>query len=288
MPPADGRFLQGLALCVAAAVAWSVIGPLSRACFAAGMTPAELTFWRLAVSGACFIAHAGLRGELRASPRELAWFSAYGTVVVALGLYASQLSIALSGGAIAIILMFTAPPWVALFSRILFKERLTAAKLWAMALAMAGTVCVCWSGGSMQAEVSYLGLACGLLSGFLYAMQFPLVVYFKERFSTAALFAFTFTPAALVLAPFVGEFHLNAVSTGCMLVLALVSSYLAYLLYGLSLHWITPVQAAVIGNLEPVAGALLCWWFWDENFSAVGWAGCALVIGSVMILAARR
>ena len=43
-----------------------------------------------------------------------------------------------------------------------------------------------------------------------------------------------------------------------------------------------------MGNLEPVVSTLLCWWFWNENFSFIGWAGCALVIGSVLLLTLKK
>lgn len=48
------------------------------------------------------------------------------------------------------------------------------------------------------------------------------------------------------------------------------------------------MQAAILGNLEPVVGTLLCWWLWNENFSFIGWVGCALVIGSVLLLTMKR
>ncbi|WP_418764868.1 DMT family transporter [Mailhella sp.] len=284
----DRGFWIGSAYCVLAALAWAIIGPVSRVCFAEGMEPATVAFWRMAVSGFCFLAHALLRGGLHARGRDLASMVLFGAVNVSLVILSLQISIQKSGGAIAIILMFTAPAWVALFSRLLFHEAINASKMTALALAMVGTSLVCLSGGSLGGEVSYLGIACGLLSGFTYAFQFLFFTWYKDRYSTQALFAMTFIPAAFVLS-FFAKFEPVSMHAVCALfVLSVVSTYVSYFWYGQSLRYLSPVQAAILGNLEPVVSTLLCWWLWNENFSLIGWVGCALVIGSVLLLAMKR
>ena len=77
-------------------------------------------------------------------------------------------------------------------------------------------------------------------------------------------------------------------AAGALFVLSFVSTYVSYYWYGQSLRYLSPVQAAILGNLEPVVSTLLCWWLWNENFSLVGWMGCALVIGSVLLLTMKK
>lgn len=281
-------FWMGTIYCVLAALAWAIIGPVSRVCFEEGMDPASVAFWRMAVSGLCFLVHALLRGGLKAGGRDLASMVLFGAVNVSIVILSLQISIQKSGGAIAIILMFTAPAWVAFFSRILFHEAINSAKLTALLLAMAGTTLVCLSGGSLGGEVSYVGLACGLLSGFTYAFQFLFFAWYKDRYSTQALFALTFLPAAAVLFFFAHLGPMSVHAAGALFVLSFVSTYVSYYWYGQSLRYLSPVQAAILGNLEPVVSTLLCWWLWNENFSLIGWIGCALVIGSVLLLTLRK
>ncbi len=291
MTAKDANFWKGTSCCLLAALAWAIIGPASRFCFEAGMTPISVAFWRMLLASLCFLVHAFVRHELNIRRRDLAIMLIFGVVAGTPLMVTLQVSIQKSGGALAIILMSTAPAWVALFSRVLFQEHLTPAKLSAMAMAMLGTTLVCLSGGSLGrgAEVSWLGLVCGLLSGFFYALQFPFFVWWKDRYSTATLFALTFTPAAATLAFLAGPLPLgNLRGMGAILALGIVSSYVAYSLYGLALRHISQVQAAIMGNLEPVAGTLLSWWLWNENFSAIGWAGCVFVIGAMLLLTLRR
>ncbi|MFQ8736082.1 MAG: DMT family transporter [Bilophila wadsworthia] len=54
------------------------------------------------------------------------------------------------------------------------------------------------------------------------------------------------------------------------------------------LQSINQVKAAIIGNIEPVLATFWVWLFWNENFSAYGWAGSALVISAVFLLTADR
>ena len=284
----DRRFWVGTIYCVLAALAWAIIGPVSRVCFAEGMEPATVAFWRMAISGVCFLVHAMVRGGLHARGRDLVSMVLFGAVNVFLVILSLQISIQKSGGAIAIILMFTAPAWVAFFSRILFHEAINSSKLTALALAMVGTSLVCMSGGSLGGEVSYIGIGCGLLSGFTYAFQFLFFAWYKDRYSTQALFAMTFLPAAFVLSFFATFETPSLHAVGALFILSVVSTYVSYFWYGQSLRYLSPVQAAILGNLEPVVSTLLCWWLWDENFSLIGWMGCALVIGSVLLLAMKK
>lgn len=292
MQPGEGMegidFRRGVLPCVLAALAWALLGPVSRVCFAEGMSVASVSFWRVAVSGLCFLLHAGILKELRAGRRDFGLIALFGMVNVPLFMLAFQLAILLSGGAVAVILLFTAPAWVAVYSRVLFRESLGPVKVAAMAIAMAGTGLVCVSGGSLGGEVSWIGLGCGLLSGFLYAMQFPFLAWWGRKYSTASMFAMMFLPAAAALLPFIDFMMPSAKGIAAIGVLSVLSTYVAYFLFGISLRHLTPVQAAIIGNVEPVAGPLLSWWLWNEDFTAAGWIGCALVLVSVLILSVRR
>ena len=288
----DTAFWKGTTYCVLAALAWALIGPVSRVCFAEGMEPVSVAFWRMVISGLCFAVHAMLSGGLRPRPRDLVCMALFGAVNVTTVILSLQISIQKSGSALAIILMFTAPAWVALFSRILFRERVSPARLAALLLAMLGTCLVCLSGGSMGGEVSYLGLGCGLFCGFSYAFQFLFFAWWKERYTTQALFAMTFLPAAIVLSFFTdirADVQTVSLTAGAaILVLGVLATYVAYYWYGQSMRFLSPVQAAIIGNLEPVVGTWLSWWLWSEDFSLTGWVGCAFVIASVLMLALRK
>ena len=284
----NDTFWRGTAYCVTAALAWALLGPVSRICFAEGMEPSSVAFWRMLISGICFTVHALARGGLRPSLRDLGYMVFFGAVFVTSFIICFQVSVQKSGSALAIILLSSAPAWVALFARIFFHEAINLTRFAALILTMAGTVLVCLSGGSLGGEVSYLGIACGLLCGFTYAFQFLFFAWWKDCYSTQALFAMTFLPAAAVLFFFTDFQPVTLKGAAGVLVLSLVSSYAAYYWYGQALRYLSTVQAAIIGNLEPVVGTWLSWWFWQEDFTVLGWLGCVLVLVSILILALKK
>jgi Permeases of the drug/metabolite transporter (DMT) superfamily len=100
------------------------------------------------------------------------------------------MAIRLSGGATAVVLLYTAPVWVAFFSRLLFKERITRRKALAVGIALSGTALVCFSGGSLPGKTSAEGIAFGLLSGLCYASHYPFYRWWQVRYSTATIYAY--------------------------------------------------------------------------------------------------
>ena len=148
---------------------------------------------------------------------------------------------------------------------------------------------MCFSGGSLNAEPSVLGIVCGLISGLCYASHFPFYVWWQPRYSTATLYAYMLLGGALALLPFVAFAPTRSWTAWAnLLALGVVTNYGAYLAYGRSLQLISQVKAAIIGNIEPVLATFWVWLFWHENFSAYGWAGSALVISAVFLLTADR
>jgi drug/metabolite transporter (DMT)-like permease len=283
------RAASGYAYALLAAALWALLGPVSRLCFAEGIEPLEVAFWRAAIGGACFVTHGFVRGQMVVRPRHALFFCLFGVAGVSLFFAAYQNAVRASGAALAVVLLYTAPAWVALFSRFLFRDALTARKLAALAVALAGTVLVCLSGGSLGAAPSTAGILCGLGAGLLYATHYPFYVWWQNRYSTSTLYAFMLLAGALALFPFVFfSPHKSPAAWAAILCLGLLCTYGAYLAYGQGLRRISPVRAAVISNLEPVLGTLLAWLWWNESFGLGGWIGGSLVLAAVFLLTLER
>lgn len=287
--PCFSSFASGYGFALLAAALWGLLGPVSRLCFAGGVEPLEVAFWRAVVGGACFAAHGLFRHELAVRPGHGIVFCLFGVVGVSLFFGTYQVAVRESGAALAVVLLYTAPAWVAVFSRLLFGESLTGRKLAALAVAMTGTALVCLSGGSLGGAASWVGIACGLGAGFFYATHYPFYNWWQNRYSTATLYTYMLLAGAAALYPFVtftpGK---TALTWAGMAFLGIFCTYGAYLAYGAGLRRISPVRAAVVSNLEPVLGTLLAWAWWGESFSPLGWAGGVLVLGAVALLTTDR
>ena len=173
----DPKQMTGYLYVLAAAVLWSLIGPFSKICMEEGLAPLEVAFWRALLGGICFFAQTGICGGARIPVKHALFFCLFGVLSISVFFSSLQISIQLSGAAMAMVLLYTAPAWVAVFSRILFHESFSSRKGIALGLALFGTALVCFSGGSLNAEPSVLGIVCGLISGLCYASHFPFYVW---------------------------------------------------------------------------------------------------------------
>src|SRR5687768_3969976 len=111
-----------------AAVLWGLLGPASYVALRDGVAPLEIAFWRAALAAPLFAAHAvaagGGRAAFRAARGDLPALAAFGVVGVSVFYGAYQLAVREGGAALAAVLLYTAPAWVALLARGVLGERL--------------------------------------------------------------------------------------------------------------------------------------------------------------------
>ncbi|MCR5562871.1 MAG: DMT family transporter [Desulfovibrio sp.] len=284
--------LAGTVFIVLTAVLWSFLGLISKYCMAHGMAPLHCAFWRCLFGFAAFFLHCAATGLLRIPLRHILFLMLFGVWGIGVYYTCAQYTIQLVGAAMDIVLQYTAPVWVALFARLFFRERLSRVKIVSMALAAAGAVCVCLSGGSLpQAATagSWIGIATGLVTGLCYATHYPFTRWWQTRYPTAVIFTWMLAGGALALyavtqrsLPLRFNFPLS-VWLACAAT-GMLCTYLAFVCYGAALRRISLVQAVIMSELEPALSMLWVWLFFGECFSPTGWAGSALIVLSVLIL----
>lgn len=280
---------------LAAAVLWALIGPVAKFAFQAGLSPLEVAFWRAGGGGAFFILHCLAKGTLRVAPRDLPGVALFGLPGVALFFGAYQVAVFHGGAALASILLYTAPAWVALLSPVFLGERLGGRTLVAVAMAMAGAWLVCAGAGAGAigtggGGVSLLAVGAGLCSGLTYSLHYLYGKRYLPRYAAATLYAWCLPVGALALAPFT-DFHWSLYGDprayGAILFSGLGSAYLAYYFYCMALRELAATETAVLANLEPVVAAFFAWLWWDEVFTATGYLGGALVVAAVVLLSLK-
>lgn len=179
----------------------------------------------------------------------------------------------------AIVLQFTAPIFVILFSVLFFGKRPQRLDLMACGLVLGGVVLFFID--SLSAGGT-LGNVLALLSGITYAGVFLMndmpdsdpisSVFWGDVFSAAAGLPFLgyetdFSPG--VLAP--------------LLVLGVFQVALAYILMVEGLKTTPPVTASLVSGIEPVLNPILVAVFYHEMIGPVALAGAMIVVGSVLL-----
>ena len=277
--------LSGYLYVLLAAALWALLGPVSRLILQEGVAPLEIGFWRAVIAWVLFVAHAAaLRGSLIIARRDLAGIVAFGIIGIAALYGALPLAIQAGGAALAVVLLYTAPAWVALFSWALLRERMTGRKLVALALTLLGIAGIATAGGG-ELRPSAAALGWGLLSGLSYASLYLFGKRFFARYAPATVFLYALPVAALALLPFTVFQPKSPAAWTALLVIGVLSTYGAYLAYSAGLARLEATRAAVVATAEPVFGALLAFVFWGERFAPLGYVAAGLVLGGVLLMA---
>jgi drug/metabolite transporter, DME family len=290
--------LRGYFYVFMAAFLWALIGPVAKFGFTLGAQPLETGFWRAAFGALFFIVHCTLFRLYRVRPRDLPVIMVFGLAGVSVFFGAYQIAVRESGAALASMLLYTAPAWVALLSRLIFRESMTRFKLLALCTAMGGAALVSAGsagdapGGLFALEhVSLLGVSCGLLSGLTYALHYIFGKRYLRDYPAATLYLYSLPVGALGLLPFT-EFTFwpplaapdSLMAWIVFIGLGLFTTYGAYMFYCAGLKRLDATRVAVTATMEPVMAALLAFVWWDEFFRPIGYVGGGLVLTGVLLM----
>lgn len=189
---------------------------------------------------------------------------------------------------IAVILLYTAPIFVSIFSYLLFKERLSKMKLFFVLLTFIG--CAMIAGFSISSlNISFFTLLIGLGSGLGYALYTIFSRYALQKYKPLLITFYTFFVATIFL--FISLQLWNKFSiifTGEVLwygmALGLFPTVCAYLLYTKGLEQVENTKAAVISTIEPIVATLVAVSIFQEKLSLLQVFGSIIIIISVLMI----
>ncbi|HKW41828.1 MAG TPA: EamA family transporter [Gemmatimonadales bacterium] len=286
--------LAGYLFALAAGAVWGTTGPLSTALYRAGEAITGIGFWRLVVGVAGLLVYAALRPQLFRIDRK-AWLlvGLGGGALVALFEVAYQFGIAGTGVAGAAALLYIAPVLVAVLAKPLLGERLTALRVVLALIVMVGAALTV-RGGSHGAGTAAIplpsllaGVAGGLLAMLSYAGTTLLARYAVPRYGALQVLFLEIVGGIVVLGlvlPLAGHAPQPPHTVGAwtyVLLLSLGSVLGANFLFFAAVRRIDAAPTAVAATIEPVVGTLLALALFDQQLTAFGWLGLAMVVGGV-------
>jgi DME family drug/metabolite transporter len=282
---------RGALLIVIAAVLWGSLGVAGRFAFEAGLTPLAVAFYR---AGIAFLAVAAWTvlatpAALRIRRADLRLFALFGFISIAVFFYVYLYAVSKTTVATAAILLYTAPAWVLVLSRLLFGEPLTRPKLWAVMLTFLGCLLVVRGYDLAALRLTLSGVAAGLAAGLTYALYSILGKTALRRYppQVTLTYALGFGSVFLGLAALAtDQLHAATLRVGWAVIayLGLVTTLLAQFLYLSGLRHIEAGRASLIATLEPVVAAMLGYALLRERLDLLQAAGGLAVLSGVFLV----
>jgi drug/metabolite transporter (DMT)-like permease len=255
-----GRVATATLFVVLSSVSFGAIGVLTLLASRAGVSLVNAMAWRYLIA-IVVVAAAGSMKQIRAVPFSRAWkLIVLGGGGQALLTFTSLSALNFISVATLAFLFYTYPAWVALLSAVTGAERLTRWRVGALVLALAGVTIMVGAPGS--GTLNGKGVALALGASFMYAAYLPVLRKIQQDIppKTATLFlvmgaAIFFLVAAIIQRDL--SFPSRTDARFEIVLLAVVSTGIAFtaLIAGLSV--LGPVRTAIIATVEPFFTALL-------------------------------
>jgi drug/metabolite transporter, DME family len=288
------RWIGALAV-AAAASTWGTLGIFAKLLYAQGVSFEALVAVRasigwLAVVG-FVLATRGARA-LRVERRELGFLLPLGLVGIGAFYLLYFYTLRESTVGTAAILLYSAPAFVVVLAWLFLREPLNAAKVLGLLLTIAGISLVVGAYDPANLEVSPEILLTGLLSGLTYGLYAVLGRPVSGRLSPPVIlsYALAFGSALLVVAalPTLDSLvGLPPSSYLILLMLSLVHTTLAFVLYTFGIGRLGAGRAAIVATVEPVVAGLLGITLLGEGLTAPKVLGAALVISGAILAQLR-
>lgn len=286
---------MGNILIIVAGLFWGSMGIFVRHLNALGFSSIQVACLRLTTAGVIFalILLIKDRKGFRIKARDIPLFLALGLVSILFFTCCYFTAIRLMTMSTAAILLYTSPIWVMILAIIFLKEKITLQKILALILAFAGCILVSGFGG----KVTLIGILVGLGSGLGYGLYSIFGTFALKKYSPYTVTCYTFLIAGLgsVFAanPIDLFAKISAVENkpaliGFVLLTAVVTAVIPFLLYTLGLNMTTASKAAVLATVEPAAATLFGFFVMKETVDPVAICGIFLVFAAIIVLSIKK
>ena len=282
-------------LIICAAILWASSGTASKYLFNAGMHPYTLAQYRVSFSALLILGYLLFFQvqSLRISIRDVGYFIALGALGMA-GVQATYLfAISKIKVAIAILLQYLAPFFVAIYSTLFLNERMDRWKVFSILLAFTGCFFVVEAYRVSFVSLNRQGVIAGVLSAVFFSFYSllgervmrryrPWTVLFYAFLFSAFIFNLIFSPRDLLLWKTEVRWWLT------VLYIITCGTIIPFGLYFIGIEHLRATRASIVATLEPISAAVFSFVLLGESLTPWQIFGGLLVITAIIIIQSRR
>ncbi|MEG0308390.1 MAG: DMT family transporter [Clostridium sp.] len=283
---------KGYLLIALAGILWSLLGILVNGLVNNNFTPEQVGFTRLFLGFLFLSAYSFFKtpNSLKLNKVTFMYSLIIGIITQALFNLSYFNAINKIGVSLAAILLYTSPIFLAIFSKLIYKEHLNKNKVFSLALCFIGALMSLTGGFLNFSTLSISGLLLGLCSALTYALM-PIIsktaLKSCDRFS---LLIYGFLFGSILMAPFANPLEIlpllhdknNIILCLCLGLLPGASAYICYV-SGINTD-IELSKVGIISSIELIISVIIGWVILDEPFSIIKLIGLFTMILSIFIV----
>lgn len=258
------------------------------------MKPAELTFFRMTVSGVILLLICIFKKRSEAlsvwkSKKTAVWLLAFAIFGIMFSQVTYLEAISRSNAGTATVLQYTGPCMLVVFVCLTKKRLPKLYEISALVLATGGTFILATHGNPSALALAPSALAWGLLSAVALAIYTALPEGLMHRFGSVAVTGWAMLAGGVILgaALNIWNFRIKMGADGwaCLFCVIILGTAAAYTLYMQGVTDIGPVRASMLASVEPLSATLFSVFWLKSKLLLPDLLGFAFIITAVLLLA---
>ncbi|MEM2924063.1 MAG: DMT family transporter [Methanocellales archaeon] len=247
-------------------------------------------FYRTSLGGIFLLFFSLLQGSISSLiPKGKKFYLFSMGFLMAITIYAYFTAIKTTSFAVAILLLYTAPVFVAVLSNLFLGEKINKITITAICLSILGVLLMVnpfFEIGSIY----FTGIAFGLLSGFCYGLEAILSRYLRDSYTGYAQAVWLNFISALIFLPFALDVPIVALFANFfpLILLGLIPTAISFSLYFNGLSKVKASRGIIVLSLEPISGIAIAIAILGESPSIFMLLGGAAIIASVILVMRER
>lgn len=286
---------KGLRLMVIATFFWATMGLISRNLNGVHLTSVQVAFARC-LQAAVFTTIALAiknKGAFKIDVKGLIFCLVYGIIAFGLAMCFYSMSVERIPIAVATVLMFSNPIWVAIFGKIFFKDSVGLKKAITICTCIFGCMCIINLFAAGEKDLNLAGVLFGLGSGITFALQLVIPRFAEGKYSNDSLLLYGFWGATIFLAVFanipqMASSIVNAAdpvySIINLVAIGLLCTYIANSYYIKSSEYLGSTLPSILVAFEPIFATILAFIILGEAIKPIQMVGAVIVILSIIVM----
>lgn len=271
-----------------AGILWSTLGLFGNMLMEKGLSSEQVAFTRLFIGFIVLSLYSLIRRPevLKINLKCLLYCGAIGIICQGLFNKCYFKAVEVTGVSIAAVLLYTSPLFLAVFSKIVYKEKMTRAKIISLILCCIGAIMAVTGGVLDLKGINTYGIIMGIMAAITYALMPIISKNALKEFSSETILIYGFLFGAIFMIPSAKPVEMIGFVTDMnvlpyMILLGVFPAAMAYIFYAEGIARGCELSiVGVVASVELIAASIIGWTVVGEVFTIGKAIGVAIMFVS--------